>query len=66
MLADGFIALATLALAIFFLLGFRRMELLLIASVIRSLGAGVQTPAVGAIYKNDLGISDHDEEEGED
>jgi DHA3 family macrolide efflux protein-like MFS transporter len=50
MLADGFIALATLALAVSFLLGFRRMELLLIASVIRSLGAGVQTPAVNAIY----------------
>jgi len=50
MLADGFIALATLALAISFLLGFRRMELLLIASVVRSLGTGVQTPAVSAIY----------------
>ena len=50
MLADGFIALATLALAISFLLGFRRIELLLIASVVRSLGTGVQTPAVNAIY----------------
>ena len=50
MLADGFIALATLALAVSFLFGFRRMELLLIASGVRSLGAGVQTPAVSAIY----------------
>ena len=50
MLADGFIAVATLSLAISFLLGFRRLELLLIASVVRALGAGVQTPAVNAIY----------------
>jgi len=50
MLADGFIALATLALAISFLLGFRDIALLLIASVVRALGAGVQNPAVNAIY----------------
>ena len=50
MLADGFTAVASLALAISFLLGFRRMELLLIASVARSLGAGVQNPAVSAIF----------------
>jgi DHA3 family macrolide efflux protein-like MFS transporter len=50
MLTDGFIALVNLTLAISFLLGFRRMELLLIASVARSLGAGVQTPAVNAMY----------------
>lgn len=50
MLADGFIALVTLALAISFLLGFRSMELLLIVSVVRALGAGIQTPAVNAIY----------------
>ncbi|QQO08849.1 MFS transporter [Breznakiella homolactica] len=50
MLADAFIALATLALAISFLLGFRRLELLLMASVVRSAGAGIQTPAVSAIF----------------
>lgn len=50
MVADGFIALATLALAISFLLGFQRLELLLAALVLRSLGAGVQSPAVKAIY----------------
>lgn len=50
MLADGFIALATLALAIAFLMGYQRLELLLAASVIRSIGAGIQTPAVSAIY----------------
>ncbi len=50
MLSDGFIALSTLGLAIAFFMGFRHMELLLAASVVRSIGAGVQTPAVGAIY----------------
>jgi len=50
MLSDGFTALATLALAILFLLGFRRIELALIASVVRNLGVGIQTPAVNAIY----------------
>lgn len=50
MLSDGFIALATLGLAIAFLLGFQRLELLLMVSAVRSIGAGIQTPAVGAIY----------------
>lgn len=50
MLSDSFIALATLALAIAFLLGFDSLELLLMISAVRSIGAGVQTPAVGAIY----------------
>jgi len=50
MLADAFIALTTLGLAVSFWIGFQRMELLLIASVVRSIGAGIQTPAVSAIY----------------
>lgn len=50
MLADGFIALATLGLAISFLLGYQRLELLLMVSAVRSIGAGIQTPAVNAIY----------------
>jgi DHA3 family macrolide efflux protein-like MFS transporter len=50
MLSDGFIALATLGLAITFLLGFERLELLLMVAAVRSIGAGIQTPAVGAIY----------------
>lgn len=50
MLADGFIALATLGLAISFWAGFRRIELLLVVSVVRSIGAGIQTPAVNAIF----------------
>ena len=50
MLADGFTALATLVLAVLFLCGFRRIELVLTASITRNLGVGVQNPAVNAIY----------------
>ncbi|HKL60016.1 MAG TPA: MFS transporter [Sphaerochaeta sp.] len=50
MLSDGFIALATLALFILFKMGYRHLELLLAVSVIRSLGSGVQGPAVNAIF----------------
>lgn len=50
MLSDAFIALFTLGLAIAFWTGFRRMELLLAVSVVRSIGAGIQTPAVNAIF----------------
>lgn len=50
MLADGFIAISTLGLAIAFWMGFQRIELLLAVSVVRSMGAGIQTPAVNAIY----------------
>jgi len=50
MLSDAFIAFATLILAITFLLGHRRLELVLIGSIIRSVGAGIQIPAVNAIY----------------
>ncbi len=50
MLSDGFIAVATLALFIFFKMGYRHLELLLAVSVIRSLGSGVQGPAVNAIF----------------
>lgn len=50
MLADGFIALATLLLAIAFQTGMKSLWLLLAASVIRSIGSGFQTPAVNALY----------------
>ena len=50
MLADGFIAMATLALAASFLLGFRKMELMLVVLAVRAIGASVQTPAVNAVY----------------
>lgn len=50
MLSDSFIALATLGLAVSYLSGFQRLELLLAASMVRSIGSGIQTPAVSAIY----------------
>jgi DHA3 family macrolide efflux protein-like MFS transporter len=50
MLADGFIALATLGLAAVFLAGYQRLELLLAVSIVRSVGTGIQMPAVNALY----------------
>ena len=50
MLADGFIALATLVLAILFLAGIKNLALILVVSSVRSIGAGIQQPAVGALY----------------
>lgn len=50
MLVDGLIALATFLLAIAFWLGVERMELLLAVSVVRSIGTGMQTPAVNAMF----------------
>ncbi|MDD4361442.1 MAG: MFS transporter, partial [Bacteroidales bacterium] len=50
MLADAFIALTTLGLALAFLAGFQRLELLLAVAVVRSIGAGVHSPAVNAAY----------------
>lgn len=49
-LADSFIALATLGLAIAFWAGYQRMEMLMAVSLIRSIGTGIQTPAVNALY----------------
>ncbi|HKL56846.1 MAG TPA: MFS transporter [Sphaerochaeta sp.] len=49
MLSDGFIALVTLTLFVLFRMGFQQLWLLLLVSVIRSLGSGVQGPAVSAI-----------------
>lgn len=49
MLADGFIAAATLFLAAAFFSGYDSLWLLMGVSVIRSLGSGIQTPAVGAL-----------------
>ncbi|MDR1957246.1 MAG: MFS transporter, partial [Treponema sp.] len=48
-LADGVIALATLILAILFILGYTSVWLLFVFSGIRALGTGVQTPAVNAL-----------------
>nr|WP_036718530.1 MFS transporter [Paenibacillus sp. JCM 10914] len=49
MIADGMIAVVTLILAITFLLGYDAIWLLFVIAAVRALGAGIQTPAVGAI-----------------
>ena len=51
LLADGGIALATLVLvlALFMMSGYREMGLIFLISAIRSLGAGIQSPAVSAL-----------------
>ncbi|WP_040205900.1 MFS transporter [Neobacillus jeddahensis] len=49
MLSDGLIAMATLILAILFLMGFDSIWLLFVMAAIRAFGTGIQTPAVGAI-----------------
>lgn len=46
--ADSLIAISTLILAILFLMGYDAIWLLFVTSAIRALGAGVQTPAIGA------------------
>ena len=47
--SDSMIALATLALAIVFLLGYDQFALLFVILAIRSLGTAVQTPTVSAL-----------------
>lgn len=47
-LSDSMIALATLALAVLYLMGLGQVWMLFAASAVRSLGAGIQMPAVGA------------------
>lgn len=47
--SDSFIAIATLILAILFLLGYNEIWLLFVISAIRAIGTGIQTPAIGAI-----------------
>ena len=48
-IADGFIAVVTLAIAVAFSLGVDNVWFLLICSVARSLGQGIQMPAVSAL-----------------
>jgi len=48
-LADGLIAIATLTLAILFLMGFDAIWLLFVMAAVRAFGTGIQMPAVGAI-----------------
>lgn len=47
-LSDSFIALSTLLMAILFFLGYDSIVLLFVMSAFRSIGAGIQMPAVGA------------------
>lgn len=49
MASDGLTALATLVLAIFFLIGYRETWLIFVAAAIRSIGAGIQSPAESSI-----------------
>lgn len=48
-LADALIAIATLVLAILFLIGYDDMWLLFFMAAIRAIGTGIQAPAVGAV-----------------
>ena len=48
MYSDGMIAISTLILAILFLCGYRQMWLLFVTAAIRSLGAGIQSPAISS------------------
>jgi DHA3 family macrolide efflux protein-like MFS transporter len=50
MLADGFIAIATLILAILFMIGIQNLALIMAVSTVRSVGAGIQAPAGSALY----------------
>jgi DHA3 family macrolide efflux protein-like MFS transporter len=47
-LADSFIAVTTLFMALLFMLGYQSMVLLFVMSAFRAVGGGIQTPAVGA------------------
>jgi DHA3 family macrolide efflux protein-like MFS transporter len=47
--ADALTAVSTLILAIFFLMGYQELWLIFLISGIRSVGAGIQSPAVNAL-----------------
>jgi MFS transporter, DHA3 family, macrolide efflux protein len=47
--ADLLIAVSTLILAVFFMLGYQELWLIFLVSGIRSVGAGIQAPAVNAL-----------------
>ncbi|MEK4295393.1 MFS transporter [Paenibacillus sp. FSL R5-0914] len=49
MLADGMIAIATLLLAVMFLMGYNNIWLLYLILLIRAAGTGIQVPAVNAL-----------------
>lgn len=47
--ADGGIAFATLILALLYMAGYESLELLLAVAAVRSIGSGIQSPAVNAV-----------------
>lgn len=49
MLADGFVALVTLVLALLFSAGYDSMVYLFVAMALRALGSGIHSPAVSAL-----------------
>lgn len=49
MLSDGLVAVSTLILAVFFLIGYKKLWLIFAVSAVRSIGSGIQSPAVSAI-----------------
>lgn len=48
-LSDALIAIATLILAILFIMGYNSIWMLFAASAIRALGSGIQSPAIGSL-----------------
>ncbi|RYL86390.1 MFS transporter [Sporolactobacillus sp. THM19-2] len=48
-LSDGLVAVSTLILAFFFLMGYNAIWLLFVMAAVRAFGTGIQTPAVSAI-----------------
>jgi DHA3 family macrolide efflux protein-like MFS transporter len=49
MVSDGLVAVSTLVLALFFLMGYKQVWLIFAVSAVRSIGSGMQSPAVSAI-----------------
>lgn len=49
LLADSFIAVSTLVMAILFLTGYGSIWLLFVISAIRAVGSGIHSPAIGAV-----------------
>lgn len=47
-LSDSLIAISTLVLAILFFMGYDSIWLLFVASAVRAIGSGIQSPAIGA------------------
>ncbi len=48
-LADSFIAIATLIVALLFIMGFNKTWLLFVVSSVRAIGSGIHSPAISAV-----------------